>query len=234
MPENYKPNILTLIVVCGFIAVGMYYVADSPKQHHRYTYLALGDSYTIGTNEQYNNNYPNQVVQLLRKQQLDIADPVIIAHAGWTTGKLLKGLNTRSLRDTFSFVSLLIGTNNQFSRLGTEQYRTEFEALLKGAIAYASGKGSHVFVLSLPDWTVTPFAWYFDKKVMSREFDAYNAACREITTNYKCRFIDVTADSRAWIGNMEYLAADSLHFSAKGYAVWAEKLAEMMIRATGE
>jgi lysophospholipase L1-like esterase len=228
MPDIYKPNLLTLVAIVCFIAVGGMMVADAPGERRRFTYLALGDSYTVGTNERYNNNYPNQVVRLLREQKVDIGDAVIVAHAGWTTGKLIKAIEQRQLRDTFSFVSLLIGANNQISGMSASEFKAEFEVLLQTAIRFANGNRMKVFVLSIPDWSATPFAWYYDRPLMSKEVAEYNAVCREVSTKYHCNFQDITSQSREWAKQAAYLASDSMHYSAKGYAVWAEQLAGRM------
>ena len=122
-----------------------------------YTYLALGDSYTIGEQVPMKENFPNQAVQLLRKQNIDVADPVIIATTGWTTDELAAAISEHNIAETFSFVTLLIGVNNQYRGRSVENYRQEYTQLLDKSIAFANGHAQNVFVLSIPDWGVTPF-----------------------------------------------------------------------------
>ena len=61
-----------------------------------HSYLALGDSYTIGEQVPFAENYPNQVVQLLRKDGCVVHAPEIVARTGWTTDELQFGINNRS------------------------------------------------------------------------------------------------------------------------------------------
>lgn len=190
-----------------------------------YTYLALGDSYTIGEQVPKEENFPHQTVALLRKEHVDVADPIIIATTGWTTDELAASIMEHNITDTFSFVTLLIGVNNQYRGRDIENYKQEFTSLLLQAIAFAGGKENHVFVLSIPDWGVTPFAEGRDRHKIAEEIDAYNAAKKEITEAHKCMFIEITESTRHNGTNALYLAGDGLHPSGKEYAIWASKLA---------
>lgn len=191
-----------------------------------YSYLALGDSYTIGEQVPMAENFPNQTTALLKKKHMDVADPVIIATTGWTTDELAASIREHNIKDTFSFVSLLIGVNNQYRGRTVENYREEYTQLLNQAIAFAGGQAGHVFVLSIPDWGVTPFAEGKDRAKVAAEIDAYNAAKKEITQSRGCHYIDITPSTRDNGQKKEYLAEDGLHPSGREYAVWAALLAD--------
>ncbi|MGN6566506.1 MAG: SGNH/GDSL hydrolase family protein [Flavipsychrobacter sp.] len=195
-----------------------------------YTYLALGDSYTIGEQVPYAENFPNQTVRLLKKQHIEVAEPVIIATTGWTTDELAASIREHNLKETFSFVTLLIGVNNQYRGRSVDNYKQEFRELLEQAIVFAKGVRSHVFVLSIPDWGVTPFAEGKDRHKIAKEIDAYNDACRQITEEYKCYYLYITDSTRSSDNDASYLAGDGLHPSAKEYAVWAEHLAPLIAK----
>ena len=194
-----------------------------------YTYLALGDSYTIGEQVPAADNFPNQATGLLRAMKLQMADPVIIATTGWTTDELAAAIRERNLHEIFSFVTLLIGVNNQYRGRSVENYREEFLGLLRQAITFAGGSTQHVFVLSIPDWGVTPFAEGRDRTLIARGIDEYNAACREIALANNCHYIDITDSTRLNGQKEEYLVADALHPSGKEYAIWAKRLADRVV-----
>jgi len=189
-----------------------------------YTFLALGDSYTIGEQVPLKENFPYQTVELLHKDKVDVADPVIIATTGWTTDELAAGIREHNLHETFSIVTLLIGVNNQYRGRSVDNYKQEYTTLLEQAIAFAKNKPEYVFVLSIPDWGVTPFAEGKDRAHIAKEIDAYNAAKKEITLKHHCHYIDITGSTRENGNKPGYLAEDGLHPSGKEYAVWAEKL----------
>jgi lysophospholipase L1-like esterase len=192
------------------------------------SYLALGDSYTIGEGVPANENFPRQTVVRLRKEGLQIAEPVIIATTGWTTDELAAAIRERGLQETFDLVTLLIGVNNQYRGRSLENYKEEFTQLLDTAIRYANGHPRRVFVVSIPDWGVTPFAHKSDRdcRVIAAEIDAYNAVAAEIADAHRCSFINITDSTRANGCKADFLADDGLHPSGKEYGVWAKRIAD--------
>lgn len=194
------------------------------------TYLAIGDSYTIGEQVPAKDNFPNQVYSLMKKNNPDFAEPRIIAKTGWTTDELEKGIiaadKAEPLQASYDFVTLLIGVNNQYRGRTVENYKPEFEELLKKAIRFAGNKANHVVVVSIPDWGVTPFASGRDRAQIAREIDAYNAAAKEICDKYNVHYIDITPWTREAAKDNSLLAGDGLHPSGKEYKKWAEKIAE--------
>jgi lysophospholipase L1-like esterase len=202
----------------------------APNIQKKYTYLALGDSYTIGESVALNKNFPNQTVALLRKEKISIDDPAIIAKTGWTTDELQEMLNRTRLQIPFDFVTLLIGVNNQYRGRSTEEYTEQFTQLLQQAIGYAGEKPNHVIVLSIPDWGVTPFAEERDRAKIAREIDAFNAINEKISKQYKVHYINITAFTREVATDKTFVTKDGLHPSAKDYGRWAEKVKEVMIK----
>lgn len=219
-----------IFVSLGIAVAALFSFSKQKDKKHMYTYLALGDSYTIGEQVPMHDNFPYQATGLLRKQHFDVADPVIIATTGWTTDELAASIREHNIRETFSFVSLLIGVNNQYRGRSLENYKEEFKQLLDQAITFAGGQPQKVVVLSIPDWGVTPFAADRDGKKIAHEIDEYNAACREIALAHKCHFIEITESTRMNGRTKEFVAGDGLHPSAKEYTIWAERLTDTMAK----
>jgi len=193
-----------------------------------YTYLALGDSYTIGEQVPLHENFPYQTTELLRLKKIDIADPVIVAKTGWTTNELAMAIREEGIKEIFSFVTLLIGVNNQYRGRDLDNYKKEFTQLLDQAILFANGHTQNVFVLSIPDWGVTPFAHDRDRDRITLEIDSYNMANKALTELHKCNYLNITASTRSNGVKSEYIAEDGLHPSGKEYKIWAEQLAPMI------
>lgn len=189
------------------------------------SYLALGDSYTIGESVSVYENFPYQTVHLLRKNGMALHAPEIVAKTGWTTDELLKGMEQTPLLQEYDFVSLLIGVNNQYRGRPVETFSIEFEQLLMKAIVLAGGKKEHVFVISIPDWGATPFAEGRDRSKIAKEIDAFNLAKKSITIKNGIQFLEITEGSRAALNDTGLVAKDKLHPSAKEYAKWAQQLA---------
>lgn len=197
-----------------------------------YTYLALGDSYTIGEKVAAEENFPSQAVRLLREKARKMAAPEIIAKTGWTTGELQAALNKARLKKKYDFVTLLIGVNNQYRGLKVAEYIPEFEFLLKQAIQLAGNDTTHVVVLSIPDWGVTPFAEGRDRKQIAADIDAYNAANQLIAEKYNVHYINITPATRKASADASLLAEDGLHPSGKAYAEWAAAICQYLLNKT--
>ena len=191
-----------------------------------HSYLALGDSYTIGESVLPSENFPNQAVRLLTQSGYNFKSPELVAKTGWTTDELQNNINSQTFTPPYDIVTLLIGVNNQYRGRPVDTYKPEFENLLRQAIQFAGGKTDHVIVLSIPDWGVTPFANGRDRAQIAREIDEYNSANKTISENYKVNFIDITSLTREAANDLSLLAADGLHPSAKEYKRWSEKLAD--------
>lgn len=197
-------------------------------QVKKYTYLPLGDSYTIGESVPSSENFPNQTARMMKTDTTELLQPRIIAKTGWTTDELEAGIvaaNTASpLLSSYDFVSLLIGVNNQYRGRSVASYKPEFEALLQKAIQFAGNRPERVVVLSIPDWGVTPFASGRDRAQIAAEIDAYNAANKQISLQYGVHYIDITPWTREAATDPTLLAADGLHPSGKEYTRWAERV----------
>jgi lysophospholipase L1-like esterase len=187
------------------------------------SYLALGDSYTIGEAVAEAGRWPRQLAAALRGEGIPLQDPRIIAATGWTTDELSTAIDAAAPLGRFDFVSLLIGVNNQYRGRDVDDYRAEFTALLERAIGFAGGCAARVLVLSIPDWGATRFGAESGRDLarVSRELDAYNASARSIADARGVAFVDVTAASREHGDDAEMLADDGLHPSAAMYAQWA-------------
>ena len=202
-----------------------------------YSYLALGDSYTIGEGVLPEDNFPSQTVRLLNQtlseassiplstnHRQGFAAPGIIAKTGWTTDELDAAINEANISSHFDIVSLLIGVNNQYRGRSVSEYKVQFDHLLQRAIGFAAGKTNHVFVLSIPDWGVTPFADGRDRAEVAAAIDAYNDAAKNICEQYRIVFIEITTSQRVDGTKEDFLVSDGLHPSGKEYLKWAEKL----------
>ena len=194
------------------------------------SYLALGDSYTIGESVPAAGRWPAQLVAKLRARGIEIDAPRIIARTGWTTDELDEAIDEAELSEHYDLVSLLIGVNNQYRGRDLAEYRGQFADLLDRAIGFAGGDARRVFVLSIPDWGATPFAEGRDRAKIARELDAFNAAAREISAKRGVAFVDITPISREADAAV---ASDGLHPAAEQYALWAEAALPVVAKLLG-
>lgn len=189
-------------------------------------YLALGDSYTIGEGVAEELRWPNQLAQKLAGVGIDIESVQIIAKTGWTTRDLLEGIEAGP-PEKHDLVSLLIGVNNQYQKRPFEQFDNEFGILLNRAIELVGSKDK-VFVVSIPDYGVTPFG-SGDPEGIGKEIDSYNAHIALTCEAMDIPFIDITGISRELGASEGTLATDRLHPSGTQYTQWTEAILPVVI-----
>jgi lysophospholipase L1-like esterase len=190
------------------------------------TYLALGDSYTIGEAVAEADRWPVRLARDLTESGTLIAPPTIVATTGWTTDELLAGIEAQrdELLPAYDLVSLLIGVNNQYRDWPLETYRKEFTDLLDYAISKCSGGAKGVFVVSIPDYAYTPEGE--GKVEISKGVADFNAAAKAICERRSVPFLNITPVSEAGLKSPELVAADKLHPSGAQYRLWVEVIRE--------
>ena len=155
----------------------------------------------------------------------------MVARTGWTTDELSLGIDASHVSGPYDLVTLLIGVNNQFRGRGDGEYRSQLAALLDRAIRFAGSRAERVLLLSIPDWSVTPFAAGRDRVVIAAGIDAYNAVARDEASRSGSPFVDITPISRRASAEPGLLATDGLHPSGTMYAEWAQLLLPVAVAA---
>jgi lysophospholipase L1-like esterase len=191
------------------------------------SFLALGDSYSIGEGVAARERWPSQLALALRHVGDDIGDPHYIARTGWTTDELSAAIDAEeaSLSPPYRLVTLQIGVNDQYRGRPVSEFLPGFTRLLERAIAFTGGEAAHVLVLSIPDWGRTPFARAQgrDAALVSSELDAYNAASAKACASHGVAFVDITSFTRQ-PGGGEDVVDDGLHPSPQMYSLWVERI----------
>jgi lysophospholipase L1-like esterase len=167
--------------------------------------LALGDSYTIGEGVEIPARWPNQLVARLKNNEVAISSPVIITQTGWRSDVLQDSIElTMGIESgSFDLVSLLIGVNDQFQGKDISLFPENFSMLLDTAISFGKKGHESVFVVSIPDYSATPYGQGLISPIepdnlqkISKEIDAYNEICRQICDEKGVLFVSITEISR--------------------------------------
>ena len=181
------------------------------------SYLALGDSYTIGEGVEPARRWP--VVLADRKGW---SPPRIIATTGWTVAELEQAIDSSTdSQDRYDRVSLLIGVNDEYRGGSVEDYEVSFARILQTSLRFAANEAERVFVVSIPDYGVTPFAGERGAEIGAR-IDEYNAVAKRISQQRGVEFVDITPTSRQM---PDALVSDGLHPDAEQYATWVDQIA---------
>ncbi len=195
----------------------------------RLSYLALGDSYTIGEAVAANDRFPEQLQARLQTLGHNVGEPKIIARTGWRTDNLLAAIAADgSLLTDYDLVSVLIGVNDQFQGRSLTSFSTELAKVLDRAEDLAGGP-EDVIVLSIPDYSVTPFAAGLDTTRIRQQLEAYNGIVRDSAATRGYGYVDITPISREARRERTLLADDGLHPSAKMYERWVNEMLDEVI-----
>lgn len=187
------------------------------------SYLALGDSYTIGESVPTNANFPYQLADSISKSGNKYESPVIIARTGWRTDQLIAAVESAHLKKEYDLVTLLIGVNNEFQGRTLPEYERDFILLCRKSIELAGNKKKRVIVLSIPDYGYTPYG-KADQKRISERVDLFNASNKRISDSLGLKYVNVTEISRRGLDEPDLVADDGLHPGAKMYALWVEEI----------
>ena len=196
-------------------------------------YLALGDSYTIGEGVSAPEAWPNQLVEMLRAHGVDMGPAHIIARTAWTTDELSDAIDAEGPKGPFDLVTLLVGVNDQYRSRPVPPFAAEFAQLLKRSRRFAGNRASRVVAVSIPDWGDTPYAEGRDRARISAEIRSYNDRAKELASEAKVAWVDVTEISRAMLTDSSLVAVDGLHPTGAMYRQWAECIVPAALTALG-
>jgi lysophospholipase L1-like esterase len=205
------------------------------------SYLALGDSYTIGEGAGDHERWPVQLARSLRERGTALDDPRIIAKTGWTTEELLTAIEDSGVSGEWDLVTLLAGVNDQYRGHGVARYRETFAELLDRAAGFAK-LSKRLIVLSIPDWGVTPFAASRegsgpigaegrDRQAIGEELDRFNEVAASLAAQKGAGFVDITPLTRLAATDTALLVSDGLHPSGIMYRMWVERVLPVAARA---
>lgn len=199
-------------------------VRNNPEpQNPNYTYLALGDSYTIGESVVETERWPVQLAEQLRGRGYKMAAPKIIAKTGWTTEDLLRGIeNELDVQRDFDLVSILIGVNNQYQGKLITEYEKQLRTIFRKAVNHSKTQEKGVFAVSIPDYGYTPFG-SSNQEDITEEINRFNEVFRRVAEEFNVPFYNITPISRDAAENPDLVASDGLHPSGLMYKYWVDQ-----------
>jgi acyl-CoA thioesterase-1 len=186
-------------------------------------YLALGDSYTIGTGASGpSHNFPSLLARRLTdatRREVQLTNPAV---NGFTTLDLMAKELDRVNGLKPDLVTVLIGVNDLVQNRSVDEYRASLRSIYDRVRALASAPG-RVAAISIPNWSVAPAAAQFGEPTLIRTVtNDYNAAARDEALERGFMWIDITGVSTYRLGAPGWIAADQLHPGDIQYEAWAE------------
>lgn len=198
----------------------------------RVRYLALGDSFTIGTGTTPDRSFPAILVTRWWDEgiECDLRNPAV---NGYATDDLIREELplVESYRPTL--VTVLIGANDIVAALrdeaavttrAEERYRRQL-GRIHDRIAAGAPKAAR-YALPQPDWSLTAAGASFgDAAGIAHAIERFNAIAREEAERAGADYLDIFPLMREQMRS-GMTAPDGLHPSAEAYAQWADALRE--------
>jgi acyl-CoA thioesterase-1 len=190
---------------------------------HAIRYVALGDSYTIGTGASGpEHSWPSIIAERMKQQtghEVALANPAV---NGFTTQDLIEHELPRVTELKPDLVTILIGVNDLVRERTPATYRAAL-ARIYDEVANEKAIGGRVFAVSIPNWSVVPAAREFGDPEHIRDLtDTFNDIAREEATERRFGWIDITAASISGLGTPGWISSDGLHPGDTQYAAWAD------------
>ena len=192
-------------------------------------YVALGDSYTIGTSVDPPERWPDQLVALV--PALDLVANLGVD--GFTSRDLIELELPRLAGVRPDLVSVLVGVNDVVRGVPEASYRANVEHILEAVLALVPA--GRAFVVTTPDYTVTPAgARYGDPGERAAGVRAINAIITELAAARGVAVVDIHGLSLRAADDRSLVATDGLHPSGAQYASWVDLIVPIVRAMLGE
>jgi lysophospholipase L1-like esterase len=192
-------------------------------------YVALGDSYTIGTSVDPPDRFPDQLTRRIPELEL-VAN---LGVNGYTSADLIRDELPALTGLTPEFITLLIGVNDVVQDIPAVTYEANVVTILD--VLSAAAPVDRLVIVSIPDYTVTPAgADYGDPTAKSAAIVEANAIMERLAGERGVPFVDIFDISLGAAADRSLVADDGLHPSGRHYALWVDRISPVVARLIGD
>jgi acyl-CoA thioesterase I len=192
-------------------------------------YVALGDSYTIGTSVTQAERWPDQLVDRLAATGVPLHLVANLGVNGFTSRDVIDVELPRLSELKPGFASLLVGVNDVVQGVPAEQFEANATRILDELLARLPAH--RIVVVSTPDYTVTPQgASYGEPESQRAGIVANNAILARLAAARGIAFVDIFDSSRRAATEHGLVAGDGLHPSGVQYELWVDSIAPIVER----
>jgi lysophospholipase L1-like esterase len=186
-------------------------------------YVALGDSYTIGTSVEEADRFPNQLV--VRSVGLELVANLVVN--GYSSAQLIDSELPQLDALDPDFVTVLIGVNDVVRGVSADTYRANVDEIFDFLLERLPA--NRIVVVSTPDYTLTPAGASFGDPLQQRaEIASFNAIEQDIAESRGIKFVDISGMANQVPDDADLVAGDGLHPSAKQYSGWVALIAPVV------
>jgi acyl-CoA thioesterase-1 len=186
-------------------------------------YVALGDSYTIGTSVTEPERWPDQLAATLAGEAVRLDLVANLGVNGFTSADVIAVELPRLAELRPDFVTLLIGVNDVVQRVPEATYRERVGEILTALLARLPA--ARILVVTTPDYTVAPAgADYGDPATQRAGIRRVNAIVSEEARALGIAVVDIFDISEGAATDQGLVAPDGLHPSGRQYGLWLERI----------
>lgn len=187
-------------------------------------YVAVGDSYTVGTGVDAADAWPSQLARRLTASGIEIKLASNLAQKGWTTEQainhqlpLLKNLEP-------DFVTLLIGVNDWFREAVSQKFQNRLRVLMDG-IQKELSRPEKLLVVTIPDFSCSPTGktWGYGKSAVNG-INRLNNIIKTEAASRNLPVADIYSLSQKLCSRQGSFAPDGVHPSSQQYEQWVERI----------
>lgn len=197
--------------------------AQQTGQSADLTYVALGasDTFGTGTEDPYTQNWPTDLVGLLKQHVhlINLGIPGITLHDALTS-ELPIALDAHP-----ALVTVWLAVNDLATKVPVDSYTHDLNTLLKRL--QAAAPHARIAVGNVPDLTSVPFFYGVNPVALRSQITAYNTAIASVVSKHHVILVDLSAQGYNLQTHPEYISSDGLHPNSLGY----DKLAEIFYKA---
>jgi len=204
-------------------------IAGGPRRGRPLGYVALGDSYTIGTGVAPGGRWPDQLVDRLRARGIPLELRANLAVNGSTSADVIRDQLPALAGLEVEVASLLIGVNDVVQGVAPERYAANVRVILDALSSQLTA--SRIVTVSTPDYTVTPAgADYGDPAARAGAIRGFNGILAAASRERGIVHVDVHDLSLRAATDRGLVAGDGLHPSAVQYALWVDRIEPIVVR----
>ena len=186
-------------------------------------YVALGDSYTIGTSVPADEGWPEQLVAALGPDAPTLTLVANLGVNGYTSADLIRDELPALDALKPDVVSVLIGVNDVVQGVSVAKYEANVAAILDSLLVRLPAE--RIIAVAIPDYTVTPAGGdYGDPHQQHDGIIASNATMKRLSWDRGIAFVDIFDISLEAATDRALVADDGLHPSGAQYALWVERI----------
>jgi lysophospholipase L1-like esterase len=202
------------------ILLGSMFTHDFFKKENVIRYVALGDSYTIGTGATEEHAWPTVLTKHLQEKNINVQLVANPAHNGWTTTDVIERELPVLDKSDPDFVTLLIGVNDWVQGMKPETFEKNLERIIEHVQSKLKDKSKFV-IITIPDFGVTETGKIFSNgRNISEGIALFNIIVERQAKKRGIKTADLYTISKKMGYDNTLVSEDGLHPSAKGYELW--------------